>query len=795
MVVLIWIKCTLLGMNFVEKIPEGMKINEGDVITVVGNVYDKEEKPSSQYIYIKGQVIEGYMSEVNLISTPNSIHGPLNYIVVNSEYNSLTIGQEISVTGKIQYFTVDRNPGNFDAATYYGNQGIEAMVYAQEIKSIDDMDNMGNNGLVKARLSIYKIGPYCSRLINGIYNHLYNIKSTGINHLYTVLGQDKGALLAAMIFGEKSGMDSEQKERFQKIGISHIFAISGLHISLLSLVLYTWIRKRTGSYLLAGIIATIALSLYIMLIGLSISALRAGTMFVIKVIADITGRIYHRGTALAVAAIWILVTTPAYLYDGGFLLSFGAIMSVIFLMPIIQMLLKPYGKIGAALGASIAIQLMLLPIMFQNFYEVSLYSVIVNILVIPCMPLLLGLGILGVWMGGVFSIFGMGISTLLLRICGIVLGMLDSLSHLVLGLPYSRIVLGKLWWPVIIMYYLILISLIIWGRILVERQQIIEDVFGVQEQIVREGINRSMNTEKQMRTYQKCRCRELTVGFLVLPLLLFIKAPSHELEITLIDVGQGDGIHISGPNGGNYLVDGGSTDISNVGTYRIEPYLLSIGVRVLDYVLISHGDSDHMNGVATMLARQDVGVRIKNLVLVEEQFLDTKLNELKDIALENQTKVLIMEAGNTIREGEMSLTCLAPAAEYIGELGNSSSMVLDLSYYDFDMLFTGDLEKEGEREFITYLGAAEEKEYEVLKVSHHGSKNSTPMEFLEYIQPNIAVISAGVNSTYGHPHVETIERISMFTSHIYSTSEAGAIFISYSKNSSAIKVATYLEKG
>lgn len=216
--------------------------------------------------------------------------------------------------------------------------------------------------------------------------------------------------------------------------------------------------------------------------------------------------------------------------------------------------------------------------------------------------------------------------------------------------------------------------------------------------------------------------------------------------------------------------------MKKVGKYRIEPFLKSQGVRELDYVFISHGDSDHISGIEEMLERKETGVGIKTLVLPVWEMWDEKLTELAKKALDNGTKVSVMEQGDILREGEMSFTCLFPGKEFSGETGNEASMVLAVRYGEFDMLFTGDVEGKGE-EALTKQLEENYKGYswEVLKVAHHGSKNSSTEEFLKEAQPVYALISAGQENRYGHPHKETIKRLSDIGSKSYSTKENGAV--------------------
>lgn len=679
---------------------------DGSLVSMAGSVYRVLEKDAYQVIYIKNQ------------------RG--SYLVYDSEFSVLALGNEVVVTGDFYTYDVDRNPGNFDAQKYYDAKNVNGYIYMDSLTITD--------------ANVWVIGE-----------QLRQFRNWGVNRFYDLMGVERGAVLAAMLFGEKDGLDEIQEVKYQQIGVGHIFAISGLHISILSLVLYELIRRITGSYWIAGGMVFIGLGGYVILTGIGLSAVRAGTMFLIRVGADITGRAYDSRTSLAVAGIGILIWLPLSLYEGGFLLSFGAILGVIYILPIWEPVSKDLGKWSEGIGASVSIQLMVLPIMLWCYYEISPYSILANIVVISVMSVLLGVGICGL----ASSVISMRLGGIILKIATCIIIFIENYCNLLLKLPYARMILGKPKLIIILIYYLLL-----------------------------GGSVMMLEKLKEYKNYKRC-----LVLLLLLPLLFWWPQKDYLLEVTLVDVGQGDCIYIQGPTGVNYLIDGGSTDVNEVGTYRIEPFLESQGVSKIEYVFISHGDADHLNGIEEMIERQEIGIEIEHLVLCEEQFQDDALQELEALALAAGIEVLEMEAGDYMIEDELEIRCLAPITEYDGELGNESSMVLALSIGEFDMLCTGDIEGEGEEDLIDIL-AEEGTTYEVLKVAHHGSKNSTAEEFLEYVQPQIAVISAGVDSVYGHPHDETIERLEIYTDQIYCTSWNGAISLKYDGNE--IKIYQYL---
>ena len=248
----------------------------------------------------------------------------------------------------------------------------------------------------------------------------------------------------------------------------------------------------------------------------------------------------------------------------------------------------------------------------------------------------------------------------------------------------------------------------------------------------------------------------------------------------MLDVGQGDSIFLRGPKGVTYLIDGGSSDVKEVGKYRLEPFLKSQGVGVLDYVFVSHGDGDHYSGILEMLERQTVGVKIKNLIFPSNYVRDEKLLSLVNVAKKNGITTLVIKAEDKLIEEGLSIRCLQPSSTENELKGNAGSMVLEVVFGEFTMLCTGDIEGEGEEALVDKL---ERDKYDILKVAHHGSKNSTSETLLEKIRPKIALISAGQDNSYGHPHEEVLQRLQEVKSQILCTQENGAITLNVDGNS------------
>ena len=268
------------------------------------------------------------------------------------------------------------------------------------------------------------------------------------------------------------------------------------------------------------------------------------------------------------------------------------------------------------------------------------------------------------------------------------------------------------------------------------------------------------------------------------------------LQITTVDVGQGDCIYLTEDSGMHMLIDGGSSDKSNVADYQIMPYLKHEGVAYLDAVVVTHPDSDHISGICAMLEEMGTsGITVGTLYLpdVGDIGRNEEYRELELLARSAGVQVGYLSVGDTLHCGEVMLTCIHPEKGWEEAEPNAYSTVLYLTYGNFTALFTGDLEGEGEksvRERLTEF-SLESEGVTMLKVAHHGSRNSTDEAFIQAVNPRIALISSGRNNRYGHPHEELLRRLEDHGCRIYQTQESGAITVTV-KNG-RVRVDGYLE--
>lgn len=707
-----------------EREPSGLEKHIAGKARVVleGTVCRREEKTEYEALYLKN-------SQVNL---NNQVFHESKILVYLETKNQTRIGNRIKISGQAGVLQDARNPGNFDQRFYYGKEGIHVLVWADEIQIRDTK-------------------------VNVISERLAEIRGHWKDLLIEYMGEYYGSIMSAILLGDKGNLDSDVKDLYQKSGIGHILAISGLHMSFLGNGIYKLLRKMRLSFTIAGTAGICFLLAYTLMTGCGVSSIRAFIMFWIRIGADITGRDYDMPTSLALSAAVIAAWQPLYLFDAGFLLSFGALAGIIVVAPCMEFCFirdKKGERYLKGFCSGLAVNTALLPIMLYFFFEFPPYSILLNLFVIPLTSALMGGGIIG----SVAVLVSSHAGRLFFLGCKCILYLYDKACQVSLGPPGSRIVTGQPSKIMVFVYYAVLVLFCaIIGRCREHQEYEKEGIFVLSDSRQRKVIGGMIPAVLVLALILSC---QLTYGV------------RGKLKVTMLDVGQGDGLYIKGPEGTNFFVDGGSSDVSSVEKYRIEPFLKSQGVAALDYVFISHGDIDHMCGIEELLENQGMGIHVKNLVLPPEEVQDDALKDLAVKADRYQTRVVTMKKGEVLKEREMKFTCIAPSTKYQGETGNAASMVLELQYKEFDMLFTGDLEGAGEK---LLEESGDLREYDVLKAAHHGSKNSGSEEFLKQTVPKITWISSGQNNRYGHPHEETLKKLEAIGSRIYSTQESGAV--------------------
>lgn len=627
-----------------------------------------------------------------------------------------------------------RNPGQFDACLYYRTKGVEYFCYAEDAVLTD-----GRVRKVSQALHVLQ-------------------RETG-KRLTRLLGSREGGVLAAMLLGNREDLDPDLKGLYQRSGISHLLAISGLHISLVGTTLYRFLRKAGFSFSAAGIPSAVFTLFYGMMTGMGVSTARAVILFCLAAAADMLGKSYDMLTALSAAALLLLAKEPLYVRSPSFLLSFGAVLGIGLIYPELAALFPVRRKTVQSFCVSLSVQLMLTPLLAYFYFELPVYGILLNLLLIPLMTILMYAGMLAAFV----SAFSMKAACVPAAFCSLILKFYEKAGKWSLRLPGSVFVCGKPREWKLIFYYGTLAALLIWRAGARRRQKL--RICAAEEE--------EESVKKEPRIRQKQTVFVLVCLFI--HLILFLRIPAG-LEFTMMDVGQGDGLFLKTEQGTAVLVDGGSSDISGVGTYRILPFLKSQGIRRLDYVIVTHMDADHYSGVEEILEKSaEPGEMKVGCLLLSKQSSEEKKGEgLIRLAKEAGAEARIIEEGMCIRDGALELTCLYPEKGMRNGDKNEGSVVLKAVFGEVSLLLTGDLGEEGERKL---LESGENLDCDILKAGHHGSRTSTTEEWLQAVSPKLTIISCGQENSYGHPHKETLERLKNAGSSVLTTAEHGAITV------------------
>lgn len=500
--------------------------------------------------------------------------------------------------------------------------------------------------------------------------------------------------------------------------------------------LYNLLKKIGLGIWPAGIFSLGVMLQYGIMTGGSISTMRAVTMFLIAMGARITGRIYDMMTALSVTAMMILLESPAYLLDSGFLLSFGCVLGIGVAAEKICALAGAEKKWTKVLVSSMALQLVTLPVMLKFFGEVSLAGFFLNLLVLPSVGFVL-IGGMAALLLGIFCIPAAKLAILPAR--GLLL-FYEYLCSLAGKLRWSTWIGGEpeIWQ--ILVYYVILITVLFIGQYV--KIQIRKEKESSQRK------ERSGEQEKAVR-WKLCTLRMAAGALLTAGILVLGFHPSGKLKVTCLDVGQGDGILVETPDNHHFLIDGGSSSQSDLGRYCLLPALKSQGISYLDGLFISHTDKDHISGAKELLEYMGNGlttIRAGYLVLPSWKEKPEAWEELSDAAKKAGIKVVTGKKGDELHCGKVSFSILWPEKNATGKDVNEDAMVMELSFGEFQMLFTGDIGADTEKKL---LASGTLEDVDCLKVGHHGSRYSTTEAFLEKIKPELAIISCSSTNTYG----------------------------------------------
>ena len=689
-----------------------------------------------------------YLKKAILIRSGSTKNYPIRNIKCTGKeekINSLREGMHVRLEGMLVLPELPRNPGQFNRRIYESGKKIDFYLENPTVLEVKEQRS-------------------------GVREVVEIWKTEMMNRCEKIYPDAEASILEAMLFGEKRELSGDIKELYQAAGISHVLVISGLHISLLALAV-AGILRRLGFPMPVWVILSVGvLAGYGILIGQPTTAVRALLMFFVLQGARLLGRSYDLLSALAFAGILMLLDNPDLILDGGCRLSFCAVIGVGWYVSEKNKIFRSIGEKekrknrgkggkGSSAGAILEniragwyLWLFTLPVMLDTFYQVSVVGILWNLVAIPLLPVIIAFGGLGVVLAG-WNIF---LGSLAGSPAYGMLQLYREIGNISEKLPVGMWTPGQPSKPVIAGYYLVIFLLV-----LVEKQLI--------------------KREKRWKIFPGMELCSMLL------LLLLMAHPWQQREkITFLDVGQGDASLLQS-GGQTLLLDGGSTSQKNVGTYVILPYIKQQGISCLEAVVLTHTDQDHINGVTEVLEEGKKGwLTVKNLMYPYWMEGTEQGKQLKKLAEEAGASCRKIRAGDRLTIGKAEAVVLYPKEQEKIAEPNAGSLVLFWKWEGVRAMFTGDLPEEKERELLQNLPACE-----ILQVGHHGSATSTCREFLEQVQPSLAVISCAMKNRYGHPSPDTVDRLKKTGCEIRYTMKSGAITIR--KRGREVLVTEYLE--
>ncbi len=753
-----------------------------------------------------------------------------------AEYDALQLayGTRIRALTNLRKSQGFRNPGATDFDEMLEYRGYDA------------------NGLIKSALLIERIDDGAR---NRVLSVLYGIRANAIAVILRSFTQPTSGILAAALFGNQHFLSQETAESFRIGGTFHLLVISGLHVAMIALVVAWLTSKLFKSRWLRCALMTALLWAYALMIGAQPAITRATVMLTFVLIGQLIFRTAPGANTLAASALVLLAWQPRDLFNPGFQLSFLTVaMIVLVTVPLLERIkqlgewqpsaLTPYPpraphwlrwcaevlhwneaefqvemrkapiryrleKARAAkwwsvtkwrriwqwairwtvttLLATVVVQLGLLPMMIAQFHRVSFVSPLTNAIQ---GALMFALMIAGAAYLLAYSLFGIFVMKLAFVVNGI--GWLTAhaadwlLVWRKLNFRVPDYGANSAWMYAV--YFALAVVLVIalswWNPFLLHRR-------GAEDsQRLRRGVIAAM--------LSVC-----AAAMLILAIVLIWHPHSHEFErgrlsVTFLDVGQGDGMLISFPNGQLMLLDSGGripTDLAltegeeifvedrlSIGEAAVSPYLWQRGIKRLDFISASHGHSDHVQGFADIGKSFAIGEALTGVIPSD----DKQFEAFRDAANYAGAPLRSIARGDGLSIDGVRVEVLTPFRDGISasQAANNQSLTLRLRFGRRVFLLTGDIEKQIEARLIA---ENEDLKTDVLKIAHHGSRSSSTTAFLQRAQPALAVISVAHPSPFDHPHAETMAGLRQINAQILQTSRCGAITISTDGNDLQVK--------
>ncbi|MEC0166822.1 ComEC/Rec2 family competence protein [Paenibacillus graminis] len=706
-------------------------------------------------------------------------------------------GDRVAVQGELKQPGEARNFGGFDYRAYLRTQRIHWLLKGEGTASVQAVppDSWGPSSLLRWNDGVRTaLGAEMDRLFH----------------------EPHAGYMKGLVLGIPDDLDEETFKQFSQLGLTHILAISGMHVAVVVGVILFLLKRLRLTRETALTVTILLVPVYVLLSGAGPSIVRAGMMSMIALLAARFGMLKDGMNILAAAALMMLVWNPYLLLSVSFQLSFLVTAGLMVYVPLVNPLLCRLPRwLGGAVSVTLIAQLVSFPLTIYYFNQFSLLSFAANLVLVPFVTfLVLPLGTLALLLGRLWE----AAAGVLAHAAELMNDATFRAVEWTNGFSGAVLIWGSpslLWMG---MYYGLLYGILYAMKRRAEARlapQVMEDETkpltepdqpqdGRGKRVWAAGIWGGAGGKLQPNPFQMPESMRWSgpsallcaVG---LALLLYRGYHSEQLggagAISYLDVGQGDSILITTPGGAHLLVDGGGTvsfgkkekwrarrSPFEVGAKTLLPLLKQRGIHRLDAIILTHGDQDHAGGLQAVLEGMPVSALLFNGTLAKGD----SYSKLMNTALAAGVRLYPVQQGQALApDDKTELMFLWPDPHKAGEAElpavedqNHKSVAFRLEMNGRSFLFTGDMDKAAEEAILLEgkkAGAIQGGPIDVLKVAHHGSKTATGADWLEFWSPGAAVISAGVNNLYGHPNGDVLKRLADSSTAVYRTDLQGEI--------------------
>lgn len=542
-----------------------------------------------------------------------------------------------------------------------------------------------------------------------------------------------------LLLSDKRNLSASRKDLYTKAGVGHFLVISGLHISAVGAFVYKVLRALGIKRRRACIAAVTLLTAYGLVAGFSVSVIRAVIMYTIRLFADIFKRVYDMLNSLFAAMIISILINPLCILDYGFVYSYMTVFSIAFYYTFLKPDVKGQRTIAGIfrelLRIPVVLCLFMMPVNLYLSFHYSLASIPINALLAPFSGVILLLAALALFgsllsLAPLAAVFDFLLATVLKALDGLCFAG-SSLK----GLNFT----GRPPVAVIVIYYLLLI-------------------------LYYTHLNSDL-VKSVRAVYLFSLLAMVGQNYFLYP------------ELSMLYVGQGECIVLKTSSHKAIMIDCGSSPEKDIAEYKVVPFLNASGITTLEGVFITHTDADHVSGILDLLdTKNNYGIKINRIFLPKVKEQDERYGEILEEASESKIKIGFLENGNDLHNNTFDITVLSPDKRFLTGDSNEDCLVMKMSINGTDILLTGDSSKEVEARYIKEAGG----HTDILKVAHHGSQSATSKALLDACSFDMAIISAGIDNKYGHPHTETLMRLQKAGVPYACTAQTGEIDIKFS---------------